>query len=178
MSSNSFIIPECYIDSCLIEVLLIAGKNHVNHQKGNGKVAKEMKETFTDIFCIGIIDEDRRNLEYLNEFDMIRETSSLRLWKNQLGHHYMIQIRPVIEKWILNICNDEGIILPEFNLPNELKLFIKASKSVSSKTDARFTNLFKRMKNQANESVELLKNWLLYLKERKYNVDINELKNV
>ena len=58
MSSNECIVPECYIDSCLIEVLLNADRSHVNHQKGNGKVAREMKIKFANDFCIGVIDED------------------------------------------------------------------------------------------------------------------------
>src|SRR5882762_3666354 len=101
MSSNRCIIPECYIDSCLIEVLLYADRDHVNHQKGNGTVAREMKNKFGDAFCIGIIDEDRKMLDYLIEFNPVTETISLKLWKHKTKHHYMIQMRPVIESWIL-----------------------------------------------------------------------------
>lgn len=60
-NSNKCIIPECYVDSCLIEVLLNAEKDYVNHHKGNGKFAREMKDNFNDDFCIGIIDEDKNN---------------------------------------------------------------------------------------------------------------------
>lgn len=58
-NSNKCIIPECYIDSCLAEVLLIADKDYVNLHKGNDKVAKEMQDNFKDDFCTGIIDEDK-----------------------------------------------------------------------------------------------------------------------
>jgi hypothetical protein len=177
MSSNYCVIPECYIDSCLIEVLLVADKNHVNHQKGNGTVAKEMKETFENEFCIGIIDEDRRDLDYLSEFDLVKETESLKLWKNKTKHQYIIQVRPVVEEWILNICNNENIDLSEFSLPEELKQFKRESKSISSKTDVRFISLFKKIKKTNCEPVDRLKYWLTYLKDKKYNVDINELKN-
>ena len=49
-NSNKCIIPECYIDSCLVEVLLMVDKDYVNHHKGNGKVAKEMQDNFNDDF--------------------------------------------------------------------------------------------------------------------------------
>ncbi len=178
MSNNSFIIPECYVDSCLIEVLIVADRNHVNHQKGNGTVAKEMRETFIDDFCVGIIDEDRKNLDYLKEFEVFKEKDSLKLWKHKTKDQFIIQIRPVIEEWILKICNDNNIHLGDFDLPVESKQLKKVSKSISSKTDPRFINLFKKMIKQSCEPAIQLRNWLLYLKNNKYQVDINELKNV
>lgn len=124
MKSNNCIIPECYIDSCLIEVLLQADrKNLVNHEKSNGRVAIKMKsEAFADEFCIGIIDEDRKPLDYLKEFVAPQiETTFLRLWRHPDKHHYIIQIRPVIETWILDICRITGINLAEFSLPGDVK---------------------------------------------------------
>ena len=107
MSSNSVFIPECYVDSCLIEVLIIADKNHVNHQKGNGTVVREMKKSFNNSFCVGIIDEDRKDLDYLNEFDLVKGTEFLKLWKHRQKHQYMVQLRPVVEKWIL-VANEHA----------------------------------------------------------------------
>lgn len=98
-NSNKCIIPECYIASCLIEMLLVADKDHVNHHKGNGSVAKEMKDKFKDEFCIGIIDENKERLDYLKNFEEKRITDYLKLWKHQEEHHYIIQVRPVIEQW-------------------------------------------------------------------------------
>lgn len=177
MNSNQCIIPECYIDSCLTEVLLHAGKNHVNHQKGNGTVAKEMKEKFEDAFCIGIIDEDRKELDYLKEFSLIKETKYLKLWKHKNKHHYIIQLRPVIEEWILNNCNNVGIDLREYKLPVTVKQLMKESKSVTSKSDERFIKLFKRMVQQNVEAILELKKWLEYLRNNNYQADIKELMN-
>ena len=74
-NSNKCIIPECYIDSCLIEVLLVEDRDFVNHHKGNGKVAKEMQENFESEFCLGIIDEDKEQLDYLKMFDEKKQQS-------------------------------------------------------------------------------------------------------
>ena len=177
MSSNKCIIPECYIDSCLVEVLLKADKNHVNHQKSNGKVANEMKNKFSNDFCVGIIDEDRGPLDYLQQFDLRKENESLKLWRHKKKgiHHYIIQIRPVIEKWCLKICNDYEIKLSNFGLPAELKPFLRISKSVSAKSDIRFINLFKKMKADNCEPVIELKKWIEYLKENKQNSNLDLL---
>jgi hypothetical protein len=177
MSSNKCIIPECYIDSCLVEVLLKADKNHVNHQKSNGKVANEMKTRFASDFCVGIIDEDREPLDYLKQFDVKKENKWLKLWKhkNDSTHHYVIQIRPVIEKWCLDICEKNEISVSDFKLPADLKSFLKVSKSTSAKNDVRFIGLFKKMKNQSCEPVMELKRWIEFLKENKQNTNLDLL---
>jgi hypothetical protein len=175
MINNQCVIPECYIDSCLVEVLLFAGKNHVNHQKGNGTVAKEMKEKFEDAFCVGIIDEDRKELDYLKEFSLLKETEHLKLWKHENKHHYIIQLRPVIEEWILTNCSTVEIDIGEFKLPNTVRQLMKISKSVASKNDERFIQLFKKMMQQNVEAVMELKKWLEYLRNNNYQADIKEL---
>jgi hypothetical protein len=177
MSSNECIIPECYVDSCLVEVLLFAGRNHVNHQKGNGTVAKRIKEEFSNEFCVGIIDEDRRDLDYLKEFNLGIESAGLKLWKHKLKHQYIIQIKPVIEQWIINVCENSEISLVQFTLPDEIKSLKKESKSKESKKDIRFINLFKEMLRKDCEEVIKLKSWLEYLKKEKYSADINKLIN-
>jgi hypothetical protein len=180
MSSNNCIIPECYVDSCLVEVLLNADrKNYANHTKGNGTVARKMIKEFGDSFCVGIIDEDRRQLDYLSNFNVVSEIESLKLWRHSdlKKHHYIIQVRPVIEKWILALCGSAGISLKEFKLPSSLEELKKISKSVGSREDSRFVELFKRMKKEENSSIMRMKYWLEYLNENKYKVDINQLKN-
>lgn len=177
MSSNSCIIPECYIDSCLAEVLLNAGKDHVNHQKGNGTVAREMRNEFNDSFCVGIIDEDRKLLDYLMEFNILNETNYLRLWKHRGKHHYMIQLRPVVENWILQACERAGITPKEFDLPESLTDLMKVSKSVASKRDPRFIGSFRALIIKNAESILQLQKWLAYLNANKYKVDINQLTN-
>jgi hypothetical protein len=177
--SNKSIIPECYIDSCLVEVLIKAGKDIVNHQKSNGKVANEMKLKFNNDFCIGIIDEDKEQLDYLNEFSEVRVTEDLKLWQRRDKLQYIIQIRPVVEKWILKNCAACNIdIWTDYKLPADVKELIKITKSTASRTDERFVRLFKDMLSRQCKAVMDLKNWIEYLKEKNYQADINELINV
>ena len=177
MSENNCIIPECYLDTCLVEVLLQAGRNLANHQKGSGTVAGKMKEWFSDEFCIGIIDEDRKPLDYLKEFSLLTGKGNLRLWKHGSLHHYIIQLCPVIETWIMNECVANEITLVDFGLPTEMKQLLKITKSIGSRADSRFVQLFKKMSNEKCDSMMRLKNWIEYLKHHKYEADINKLIN-
>ena len=68
------IIPECFVDTCLINVLLQIDKGSVNHGKGNSTVANKMKTLFHDKFAVGIIDRDKREIEYIKEFNLENET--------------------------------------------------------------------------------------------------------
>ena len=174
-NSNKCIIPECYIDSCLIEVLLVADKDFVNHHKGNGKVAKEMQENFESEFCLGIIDEDKEQLDYLKMFDEKKTTDYLKLWKHKTKQHFIIQIRPVIERWILKICEENEINISDYNLPTDLKDLLRITKSVSSRKDERLLKLFKQMKNKNCAPVIELKNWVEFLKINKYNSNLDLL---
>ena len=48
-----FIIPECYIDTNLVETLIIT--DGCNHQKGCNTVVKTMQQKFANAFSVGII---------------------------------------------------------------------------------------------------------------------------
>ena len=49
-----YIIPECYVDTNLIETLVPTAKGY-NHQKGCNNVVKVMKEKLSDKFAVGIV---------------------------------------------------------------------------------------------------------------------------
>ena len=69
------IMPECYIDSTLVGSLLDA---QVNHKHCCNDVAKEMeKGKHKDSFAVGIIDNDKRKISYVEEFDVIGRTDNL-----------------------------------------------------------------------------------------------------
>jgi hypothetical protein len=163
----------------LVEVLLQAEKkNRVNHKKGNGTVVSRMKDDFGDDFCIGVMDEDREPLNYLrDQCDIKIANNYLKLWKHKEKHHYVIQIRPVIEKWIMAICEEGKINLKDYKLPDVWRDLVKISKSVSSKEDQRFIGLFKEMKRRKVGPVLQLQRWLEHLKAKTYNADINQLIN-
>jgi hypothetical protein len=175
------IMPECYADTLLIE-MLVPSKVGYNHKFGCFKVEAEMKlGKLKDRFALGIIDNDKNQIKYLSEFEEIDKVEgSLILWrhKKKERHHYLIQICPALERWILNICEGEGINVAEFGLKDDLDGFKEFSKSRRSLNEKSLMGLFGEVcQKTENINIRKLKFWITMLKAENYKVDINQLKN-
>jgi activator of 2-hydroxyglutaryl-CoA dehydratase len=187
MWSAKCVIPECNVDSNLFNVLLQFGKDGVNHTKGNTTVIKKVQEKFDDLFCVAIIDRDRRDIDFIKDeckkIEIGNTDDYFLLFKRKNKYHFFIQIVPAIEEWIMKVATDLGIDLFETDLKisslEELKIL---SKKLVSKNDVRFKSLFKEFLKRAEESKHVpilkLRNIIRYLLEKNFQVDINELKNV
>jgi hypothetical protein len=175
------IMPECYADTLLIETL-VPTKIGYNHQAGCFTVEREMKlGKFKDRFALGIIDNDKVQIKYLREFEVIdRVERSLILWRHQNKgkHHYIIQICPALEQWILDVCKEERINAGDFGIESDLSALKRYTKSNNSGNDKYLMALFKEISSKnKNRNVEKLKSWITLLKEKHYQVEINQLKN-
>jgi len=171
------IIPECYVDTNLVETLVPPQKQY-NHQKGCGTVTKVMKEKFSDSFAVGIIDKDKQEVDYLKEFTEVAKNDGLILHKHPTKAHYIIQIVPAMEKFIFK-CMDECTIKPEeYGLPDNLEAFKKESKTTNSKNDIRFRSLFNALKNGQAADIIRLRDLIKYLKSEQYNADLEVLKAI
>lgn len=173
-------MPECYADTLLIETL-VPPKHRYNHQRSCLKVEREMvKGRMRDRFAVGIIDKDKKQINYLNEFDKIdtvEDALILYRHRDESKHYYIIQIMPAMEKWVLKICEEENILLGD--LSTELRVFTKFTKKQSSMENPVLKALFLEISTRENNlKVRKLKGWLNMLKEKNYQVDLNELKNV
>ena len=105
---NYSIIPECYIDTNLVETIVPPAKEPnsfgYNHQRGCGTVTSVMQKELADSFALGIIDKDQHDVDYLKEFAKVIITDSLILHKHKTRHHYIIQVCPAMERFILKKC--------------------------------------------------------------------------
>lgn len=173
-------VPECYIDTMLVHILVPPGKNErYNHQHGCYEVSNEMElYGLKDRFAVGIIDNDKKKARYLKSFlEVANFEDNLKLYKHEIQPQYFIEINPAMEFWILKVCEQENLDITEFDLPKDLKEVKKITKSQTSSTDKRFLNLFTKLKISNNKSVLKLKSWIQMLKEKNYQTDINELIN-
>lgn len=175
--AHSCFMPECYLDTNLVEFLL-GRANSVNHSKGISSVAAKMKEKrFKDSFAVAIIDEDKRKLEELE--NCLRVTrlwrTGLKLFKKPHQQHYFIQLCPAIEKWIINECDKGAINLADYDLPVRFD-DLKKLKGFAQRSDDRFRKLFWEMlQNDDCDEIIELKRWLKFLKENNYNTDLELL---
>jgi len=171
------VIPECYIDTNLVETL-VPPKTRYNHQHGSPTVAKKMKENFPASFALGIIDKDKKEIDYLAEFDLVVQSGSLLLYKHQKRPHYFIQISPAMERFILHNAEVTGIDLAEFGLPTDLDRLRKQSKLIRSKDDIRFKKLFKAILKGGSEEFIRIAAWIKYMKDDPYNIDLEVLRSM
>lgn len=170
------IIPECYLDTNLIETIVPPTKGY-NHQKGCGSVARLMQGKLKDKFAVGIVDKDKNELKYAEEFAEIVNAGDMQLFrhKNAHTHHYLIFINPAIERWIMNSAENAGLSLSDFGLPNDLKELTKRTKKITSKKDDTFRKLFKELKSRKVKSMNILTEWIKHLKEKSFGSNAHEL---
>lgn len=169
------IIPECYVDTNLIETL-VPTKQGYNHQKGCGTVTKVMKGQFQNSFAVGIIDRDKKEVDYMSEFDEVHQKGSLTLHKHHTRHHYIIQISPAVERFLLKEAALCHISMKDHNLPDDMDLLKKISKTANSKDDPRFKGLVKAIRKAGSADFNTLINWISYLKLHNYQANVEALK--
>ncbi len=166
-----FIIPECYIDTNLVETLVCKGG--CNHQKGCNQVAKVMQEKFADRFAVGIIDADKRCPSYLKEFGEIASSEHLKLFRHPTRSHFIILVHPAADGFIRSCAEVAQISMSDYELSPVLKDFTAQTKNVMSNKDVRFKRLFKSMKDVGE--MKLFGTLLAYLVNNTYNTSDNEI---
>lgn len=172
------IMPECYIDTTLVGSLLDA---KVNHKYSCNEVAKEMeKGKYKDAFAVGIIDNDKRKISYVEGFEEIGRTNNLTFLKHKDKHQYIIKVgkeREAMETFIKANIEALGMKMEDFNLPSDLAELITQTKdSVSTQNDPRILKLCKAMRQSTEGAV--LRAVLEYLAMNRYNADIDVIKKM
>jgi hypothetical protein len=167
-----FIIPECYIDTNLVETLVCT--SGCNHQKGCNQVAKVMQEKFADRFAVGIIDADKRRPGYLSEFCEIASSEHIKLFRHPVRPHFIILVHPAADGFILSCAEVANVNMADYGLSSKLKEFIAQTKNVMSNKDPRFKRLFKSMENVGE--IRLMKSVIVYLVDKTYEASNDDLK--
>lgn len=169
-------MPECFIDTTLVGSLLEA---KVSHKHSCNEVAKEMeKGRFKDSFAVGIIDNDKRKIPYIEGFEVLGRTDNLTFLKHKNKHQYVIKVgkeRKAMETFIIANVEAIGMKMEDFDLPSDLEELIEQTKdSISTQKDARILKLCMALRQ--SPEVAKLKDVLSYLASNKYAVDIEELR--
>ena len=151
-------------------------------RKGNGLVLNnpiKINTTLANLDAVSaksIIDKDKVELGYIKECALIAQSRHLTLLKHTVKPQFLITVAPAIDRFILDSAHDSGIDPDDYGIPSELKQFTEVSKSVTSNTDPRFKALFAALKD--SREVSTLRNVLRYLSEKKYNANVEALKQL
>lgn len=167
------VIPECFVDTNLMQYLL---NGTVNHQHCCSKVVGTLKGKFSDRFAVGIIDRDKVELGYVRECDEVAKTKHLTLFKHRSLPHYLMTVEPAIDKFILDNAESVRIKTEEFGIPSDLKGFTVEAKKVTSNKDARFRGLFVAIKDAPE--IMTFKKVIKYLLANTYNSNKDDLSEI
>lgn len=176
------VIPECYIDTKLIEALC-PPRRFYNHQKGCFTVMNTMRsKKLADDFAVAIVDEDKKVVEYSKEFHEVANLNNqLKLLKHPAKNHFIIYICPAAETWMLTIAKQENIDIESFGLPKDLKRLTAITKTSKSENkdpySSNLRDLFKALKRSDSDVVKTLTFWINHLKANPYNADLELLKS-
>ena len=101
-----YFVPECYFDTVLLKKLLQT-KKRLMHRKGCNNVMRDLEsKRLESLFAVAIIDKDKTELSYLKECENLYDADKLILWKHQKQNHFIIQLNPPLEKWIIEILDE------------------------------------------------------------------------
>ena len=171
-------ITECFFDTVLLKELLQTNKR-LMHRRGCNNVVNDLNsERLIDKFAVALIDKDKAELNYLKQCDILYNTDKLILLKHKIQSHFVIQFNPPLEKWIVEILDDNGIAIESFNyVRNFKKLKQQIKDDIDNENDVRLNRLVKAIIKTNCSSILKMKFFLEYLTVNKSNADINILKH-
>ena len=173
-----YFVPECYFDIVLLKKLLKTDKR-LMHRKGCNNVVRDLEsDRLKDLFAVAIIDKDKTDLNYLKECRIHYNADKLILWKHESQNHFIIQLNPPLEKWIIEILDDSELKIEDFGYSRtykELKRQIK--EDIDNESDEKLNKLLNAIIRTDCPTIRKIESFLTYLKEKNYQVDVNELIN-
>lgn len=163
MQRENIVVPECYVDTNLMNVLV--GKA-CNHKKGCTNVCKVLDEKLQDQFAIAVIDRDKKEPASAQNYELIAANQSIMVSKHRQRPHYLIHICPAIEEFILAAATELKVDLADFGLPTDREQLKLKTKTVTAKEDEKFARLFRSLRQASN--IRCLDELLQYLLRNKY----------
>ena len=173
MQRENIVVPECYVDTNLMNVLV--GKA-CNHKKGCTNVCKVLDEKLTDQFAIAVIDKDKKEPASVQNYELIAANRFVMVSKHRQRPHYLIHICPAIEEFILAAANELNVNLADFGLPTDRDQLKLKTKTVTAKEDEKFARLFKALRPASN--IRCLDELLQYLLSGRYNASEEEIRKI
>lgn len=135
-----------------------------------------MKKKFANEFAVGIIDNDKKQHSYVDDFTRIRKTGHIELLKHTDRPHYIIRVSPAIERFLLDIASSDT--LHKFGLPSQLKELTGFTKSLPDEIAKKIERLTKVLCSNEKSEMSTLKRILEYLNQHKYQVCLKTLETI
>lgn len=180
------IIPECNIDTNLVETLLkminLERYNYdeyiVQHSHGIGEVTRTMQtaRNLKDSFALGVVDDDPKVPNYKKEFRELAQSPHLKLLKHPEKDHYLLVVSKAMETLINASAHGQGINPSDYGFPENTKDYKSTTKDESSRSNPNYKNLFKKLSGSGE--ICLMKNLLDKFVNERDGLSEDELKQV
>ncbi|RYE43809.1 MAG: hypothetical protein EOP48_22760 [Sphingobacteriales bacterium] len=124
------IIPECYVDTIMIEGI---GFRNPNHKLGIGETLKTLQlRGYKDKLGIAVIDKDKHAPKTLYSlYQLFRRVGNVEI-RRQEGTKRFVIIHPNMEAWTYGEGQKAGINLSDFRLPGTYQGYRELCKSMKS----------------------------------------------
>jgi hypothetical protein len=111
---------ECYFDTVLLRKILQTNERLI-HRRGCNNVVNDLNKRLIDDFAVGIIDKDKYELDYLKDCEVLYDADKLLLWKHKNRLQFVIQLNPPLEKWVVELLDENNLNIEDFGYPRDYK---------------------------------------------------------
>lgn len=177
MAKDLYIVPECYVDTNMVETLLAVANtptHGVNHQHGCNTVVNTMRKMKGNV-AVGVIDNDKRRVSYLDECREIASLDHIKLFRHKVDPHYIFLISPAMDGLMLDAATFMGVDVSLYGFSSNLKDFTEKTKSIQANNDPAIKRLIKSLKDYSE--LVAFRNALSYIKQNRFQIDEDCLKS-
>lgn len=148
------VIPECYADTLLVELL---GFKYPKHELGIGKVINRLDYEFKNCLAVGLIDDDKVKPKKLDEFDFIEKKCNIkRLIRDK---HSILIISPAFEDWVFDNAKTVEVDPSKYGFKSS-KFFRESCKREDAKTNDNLKQFLNTLKQKNAPGFSQLKTWI------------------
>ena len=135
MIEQPHILPECFADTLLVNMLI---KSTANHKRSITQVFGALKKDFKNRKAIGVIDDDKSKDDYYKEFKIEKDTSNYRYLIHKSKPHYLLVLKKDFERLIFSCAEQTSV---KHSYLKDLGTLKRITKSANVHQNNEFKNL-------------------------------------
>lgn len=170
MARQENLYPECNVDTNLMGY--IVGGN-VKHKGCCNDVMKVLNKT--DLFAIGVIDEDKKQptidpgfIKY--EFSSPYKKPHISFYPHNDGKRFLFKVHKAMDQFVWDAAQEMGADLSDIGYPSDESAFRKITKLEDASENPKLRRLFDQIKDYPE--LVSFRNTIKYLVNTKYAADI------
>lgn len=166
---HSEILPECYADTLLVEILKY---NKPTHCFGIGEVPRIMQNIRKKQLSIGVTDKDKPGTIpiYLMEFVPLTSNGGLELQWHPDTKHFLIVVAPALEQWLLDTAEDLGVDAAKYGF-KDLKALKRITKHENAGKNQNLKNFLNALKQKKGSPLQEMVKWIDLVLEEKGGIE-------